>query len=66
MKMSIIWELPYWHTNLIQHNLNVMHIEKNIFDNVLNTVMDIKGKVDIDHVGPNACLKTLTIKWGGK
>ncbi|AXV38175.1 MAG: hydrocarbon binding protein (contains V4R domain) [Methanobacteriaceae archaeon] len=29
-------------------------------------VMDIKGKLDIDHVGPNACLKTLTIKWGGK
>jgi predicted hydrocarbon binding protein len=29
-------------------------------------VMGIKAKVDIDHVGPNACLKTLTIKWGGK
>jgi predicted hydrocarbon binding protein len=29
-------------------------------------VMDIKGKLDIDHVGPNACLKTLTINWGGK
>jgi predicted hydrocarbon binding protein len=29
-------------------------------------VMDIKGKLDIDHIGPNACLKTLTIKWGGK
>jgi len=29
-------------------------------------VMGIKGKLDIDHVGPNACLKTLTIKWGGK
>jgi len=29
-------------------------------------VLDIKGKIDIDHVGPNACLKTLTIKWGGK
>lgn len=29
-------------------------------------VMDIKGKLDIDHVGPNACLKTLTIKWSGK
>jgi predicted hydrocarbon binding protein len=29
-------------------------------------VMDIKGKLDIDHFGPNACLKTLTIKWGGK
>lgn len=29
-------------------------------------VMDIKGKLDIDHVGSNACLKTLTIKWSGK
>jgi predicted hydrocarbon binding protein len=29
-------------------------------------VMRIKGKLDIDHIGPNACLKTLTIKWGGK
>ena len=29
-------------------------------------VMDIKGKLDIDHVGPNAYLKTLTISWGGK
>ncbi|HEX3013927.1 MAG TPA: hydrocarbon binding protein (contains V4R domain) [Methanobacterium sp.] len=29
-------------------------------------VMSIKGKLDIDHVGPNACLKTLTIGWGGK
>jgi len=29
-------------------------------------VMSIKGKLDIDHVGPNACLKTLTVKWGAK
>lgn len=32
----------------------------------IEEVMKIKGKLDIDHVGPNACLKTLTIKWGGK
>lgn len=43
-KRSIFWELPYWSTNLIRHNLDVMHIEKNVFDNVFNTVMDIKGK----------------------
>ena len=30
--------------NLIGHNLDVMHVEKNVFDNVFNTVMDIKGK----------------------
>ena len=30
-KMSIFWDLPYWSTNLIRHNLDVMHIEKNVF-----------------------------------
>ena len=44
LKQSIFWNLPYWKTNLIRHNLDVMHIEKNVFDNVFNTVMDIKGK----------------------
>jgi hypothetical protein len=42
-KKSIFWELPYWKTNLIRHNLDVMHIEKNVFDNIFNTVMDFKG-----------------------
>lgn len=42
-KRSIFWELPYWKTNLIRHNLDVMHIEKNVFDNIFNTVMDFKG-----------------------
>ena len=27
-KVSIFWELPYWSTNLIRHNLDVMHVEK--------------------------------------
>ncbi|GLT99835.1 hypothetical protein SLE2022_172480 [Rubroshorea leprosula] len=40
VKKSIFWELPYWHTNLIRHNLDVMHCEKNFFDNILHTVMD--------------------------
>lgn len=43
-KQSIFWDLPYWRTNLIRHNLDVMHIEKNVFDNIFNTVMDVKGK----------------------
>ncbi|KAK4390388.1 Zinc finger BED domain-containing protein RICESLEEPER 1 [Sesamum angolense] len=44
-KKSIVWDLLYWSTLLIQHNLDVMHIEKNVFDNIFNTVMDIKGKM---------------------
>ncbi|KAL0320146.1 UNVERIFIED_CONTAM: hypothetical protein Sradi_5276100 [Sesamum radiatum] len=43
-KRSIFWNLSYWTTNMIRHNLDVMHIEKNVFDNIFNTVMNIKGK----------------------
>ena len=43
-KRSIFWDLPYWSTNLIRHNLDVMHIEKNFFDNIFNTVMNVPGK----------------------
>jgi hypothetical protein len=42
VKRSIFWELPYWKTNLLCHNLDVMHNEKNV--NIFNTVMDVKGK----------------------
>ena len=43
-KRSIFWKFPYWSSNLIRHNLDVMHIENNVFENVFNTVMDIEGK----------------------
>ena len=43
-KRSIFWDLPYWSSNLIRHNLDVMHIEKNVFDNVFNTIMEVEGK----------------------
>lgn len=42
-KRSIFWDLPYWKDNLLRHNLDVMHIEKNFFDNIFKTVMNIKG-----------------------
>jgi predicted amino acid-binding ACT domain protein len=28
----------------VPHNIDIMHIDKNVFDNVFNTVMDVKGK----------------------
>ncbi|XP_019253809.1 PREDICTED: uncharacterized protein LOC109232493 [Nicotiana attenuata] len=43
-KRSIFWELPYWKHNLLRHNLDVMHIEKNFFDNLFNTIMDVTNK----------------------
>ncbi|KAK4383617.1 hypothetical protein Sango_2758500 [Sesamum angolense] len=43
-KKNIFWELNYWGTHLILYNIDVMHIEKNVFDNIFNTVMDIIEK----------------------
>jgi hypothetical protein len=43
-KKSIFFELPYWRHLLIRHNLDVMHIEKNICENILGTLLDIPGK----------------------
>ena len=43
-KRSIFWDLPYWRSNLIRHNSNVIHIEKNVFENVFNTVLNVDRK----------------------
>jgi hypothetical protein len=38
------FRLPYWKDNLLRHNLDVMHIEKNVMDNILGTILISKGK----------------------
>ncbi|XP_074300289.1 uncharacterized protein LOC141631530 [Silene latifolia] len=50
-KRSIFWDLPYWKTLLIRHNLDVMHIEKNFFEQMIHTIMDEKNKTSFK---PNA------------
>ncbi|CAN6678591.1 unnamed protein product [Malus baccata var. baccata] len=41
---SILFELPYWSKLKLRHNLDVMHIEKNVFDTLVGTILDIEGK----------------------
>lgn len=43
-KRSIFFELEYWPKLKLRHNLDVMHIEKNICDNIVGTVLNIEGK----------------------
>lgn len=43
-KKSIFFELPYWEFNLIRHNIDLMHGEKNFCDNILWTILGIVGK----------------------
>ena len=37
-------ELDYWHTIRLPHNLDVMHIEKNICESILGTLLELEGK----------------------
>lgn len=43
-KKSIFWKLPYWSSLSLRHNLDVMHIEKNVCDSLLGTLLSIDGK----------------------
>ena len=53
------FEPPYWSSLLIMHNLDVMHIEKNICESILGTLLQIEGKskdsekarLDMEHLG---------------
>ncbi|XP_057999327.1 uncharacterized protein LOC131178387 [Hevea brasiliensis] len=60
-KKSIFFDLPYWRTLLLRHNLDVVHIEKNICDNILGTIMNIKGKTK-DSIKTRLDLQALNIR----
>jgi len=59
-RKSILFNLPYWKDNLLRHNLDVMHIEKNVCDNLLYTMLkDEKSK---DYLQARQDLKDIGIK----
>ncbi|WVZ64567.1 hypothetical protein U9M48_014065 [Paspalum notatum var. saurae] len=54
-----LWDLPYWSQLKLRHNLDVMHIEKNICENLLWTFLRVEGKtkdtisarIDLENLG---------------
>ncbi|XP_074341901.1 uncharacterized protein LOC141679298 [Apium graveolens] len=36
---SPFFELPYWETLSLRHNIDIMHTEKNVFDNIFYTIL---------------------------
>ena len=38
-KKSSFYELPYWDNIELKHNLDIMHIEKNVCDSLLGTLL---------------------------
>ncbi|GJT22137.1 hypothetical protein Tco_0892074 [Tanacetum coccineum] len=62
-KRSIFYELEYWSFLTLKHNLDIMHIEKNVLEAILNTLLmndkskdTAKAKQDLQRLGIRSSL----------
>ena len=60
-KKSISWELPYWKDLDIRHSTNIMHVEKNMCENLLGTLLNILRKMKY-HENARVDLKKMGIR----
>ncbi|XP_060969762.1 uncharacterized protein LOC133036989 [Cannabis sativa] len=60
-KRSIFFELPYWKDNLLRHNLDVMHIEKNVCESLVGTLLSLDTKYK-DNLNSRLDLKFMGIR----
>jgi len=44
-KRSIFFDLPYWSDLDVRRCIDVMHVEKNLCDSVIGTLLNIQGKM---------------------
>ena len=60
-KKSIFFQLPYWKTLLLRHNLDIMHIEKSVCDSIIGTLLNIEGKTK-DNLNSRLDLQAMGIR----
>jgi hypothetical protein len=60
-KQSIFWELPYWKDLDVHHSIDVMHVEKNVCESLLGTLLNTDGKTR-GHGHARADLKKMGIR----
>ncbi|XP_023882805.1 uncharacterized protein LOC111995129 [Quercus suber] len=44
LKVSILYKLLYWKNKKLKHNIDVMHVEKNITESTYGTLLGIEGR----------------------
>ena len=60
-KKSIFFALPSWEDHVLRHNLDMMHIEKNVVDNIIGTLLNLDGKTK-DNLRAHQDLKDMGIR----
>ncbi|KAK1680551.1 hypothetical protein QYE76_041399 [Lolium multiflorum] len=43
-RRTTLWDLPYWAGKKLRHNIDIMHMEKNICDSIVGTLLNIPSK----------------------
>jgi hypothetical protein len=62
IKRRPIWFiLPYWKDLMVRYNFDAMNIEKNVCDNIINTLLNIAGKSK-DNLNARLNLQALGIR----
>lgn len=79
-KTSIFFDLEYCIYLLVRHQLDVMHIEKNVCESIYNTLLNILGKTNylphpldnevfesecLAYIGRDDCYALATMEWLG-
>ena len=60
-KKSIFFTLPYWEDHVLRHNFDMMHIEKNVVNNIIDTLLNLDGKTK-DNLKARQDLKDMGIR----
>lgn len=60
-RKSIWFKLQYWQDLKMHHNFDIMHIEKNVCDNIVNTLSAVNGKTK-DNINSRYDLEELNIR----
>ena len=60
-KKSIFFTLPYWEDHVLRHNLDMMHIAKNVVNNIIDTLLNLDGKTK-DSLKAHQDLKDMGIR----
>jgi hypothetical protein len=60
-KQSIFWELPYWKDLDVSHLIDIMHVEKNVCESLLGTLLNTDRKTR-DHGHAQGDLKKMGIR----
>ncbi|KAL6523806.1 hypothetical protein OROHE_016344 [Orobanche hederae] len=61
-KRSIFFELSYWKDLYVRHFIDLMHVQKNVFESLVGTLMGVPGKANKDGYNARMDMKEMGIR----